>query len=447
MDAALEIMAKEISYISALTTLVNCYLKPLRQARASEQTISAIFGNVELILEANKKFLEKLKQSSKSWNLDGIRLGPVIDEFLPWLTLYADYCANYPHSQAFIRKKGLQSEKLAPFFQNELAVKALLIKPVQKIPQYMVMFERLLRWTDKDHEDYAILQDALLQIRRVAEVVDETVGLRQALAKLRDVMSKLTGNVPAGIMCGDNVFVKDGMMTKQCRKAAKQRYVLLLSGMLLYGIKELHKYRIRHYILLSDDVQIEKFVPIPDIPAKGLCNAFEVTGKTKSFILWCSTAQQKDEWIEALATAHSIRQQYQHCLRKRKASMLALKGFNTSQEVISPSSSPTPAVSPSSSSASLSTSPRAICHPSSSSSLDITVLELSTSPVWDPDNFRDTCPICELRFTVRRRRHHCRACGGLVCDRCSPQRCYVTALGKSARVCVNCCPPTSSSPT
>ena len=35
----------------------------------------------------------------------------------------------------------------------------------------------------------------------------------------------------------------------------------------------------------------------------------------------------------------------------------------------------------------------------------------SLAPPWLPDSSVSMCQLCSIRFTVTRRRHHCRACG------------------------------------
>eukprot|EP00656_Telonema_subtile_P021235 TRINITY_DN22270_c0_g1_i1.p1 TRINITY_DN22270_c0_g1~~TRINITY_DN22270_c0_g1_i1.p1 ORF type:complete len:250 (+),score=57.86 TRINITY_DN22270_c0_g1_i1:153-902(+) len=58
--------------------------------------------------------------------------------------------------------------------------------------------------------------------------------------------------------------------------------------------------------------------------------------------------------------------------------------------------------------------------------------------VWVPDTASEKCGSCDLGFSITRRRHHCRVCGGLFCNGCSQQR--VTGTGSSAalRVCDAC---------
>ena len=48
------------------------------------------------------------------------------------------------------------------------------------------------------------------------------------------------------------------------------------------------------------------------------------------------------------------------------------------------------------------------------------------------------CELCDVRWTLFRRRHHCRSCGSLVCHSCSPARQHVSASPNPKRVCLRC---------
>jgi hypothetical protein len=43
-------------------------------------------------------------------------------------------------------------------------------------------------------------------------------------------------------------------------------------------------------------------------------------------------------------------------------------------------------------------------------------------PIWQPDSEASECPICKRQFSLLFRRHHCRKCGRVVCNDCSPHR-------------------------
>jgi len=59
-------------------------------------------------------------------------------------------------------------------------------------------------------------------------------------------------------------------------------------------------------------------------------------------------------------------------------------------------------------------------------------LYLAAPPQWQPDDSSDVCLICQSQFGLLNRRHHCRACGQLVCGRCSTARLPIVILSNSA---------------
>lgn len=97
---------------------------------------------------------------------------------------------------------------------------------------------------------------------------------------------------------------------------------------------------------------------------------------------------------------------------------------------------------------------------STSSSPAMAALQLQTSPstaslfsneaagptwvpdksYWQYDNDVPTCMLCDAKFSLFNRRHHCRACGKVVCNDCSPFRSVVPGLEGEGpqRVCRVC---------
>jgi hypothetical protein len=64
----------------------------------------------------------------------------------------------------------------------------------------------------------------------------------------------------------------------------------------------------------------------------------------------------------------------------------------------------------------------------------------SRPPVWTDDASSSSCALCASEFGFFRRRHHCRACGGLCCFECSSRQRAIPKLGlnSSERVCDLC---------
>ncbi|KAM6475251.1 zinc finger FYVE domain-containing protein 16 [Liasis olivaceus] len=59
-------------------------------------------------------------------------------------------------------------------------------------------------------------------------------------------------------------------------------------------------------------------------------------------------------------------------------------------------------------------------------------------PSWVPDSEAPKCMNCQVKFTFRKRRHHCRACGKVFCAPCCNRKCKLQYLDKEARVCISC---------
>ena len=57
---------------------------------------------------------------------------------------------------------------------------------------------------------------------------------------------------------------------------------------------------------------------------------------------------------------------------------------------------------------------------------------------WKQDSETNACPLCNQAFTLIRRRHHCRKCGGVFCHKCSKARMLVAGSNNKKRVCDDC---------
>ncbi|XP_015183485.1 PREDICTED: zinc finger FYVE domain-containing protein 9 isoform X2 [Polistes dominula] len=60
-------------------------------------------------------------------------------------------------------------------------------------------------------------------------------------------------------------------------------------------------------------------------------------------------------------------------------------------------------------------------------------------PFWIPDSDASSCMLCDIKFTVLKRRHHCRACGKVLCSKCCNMKYRLEYQGNiHSRVCVAC---------
>eukprot|EP00040_Diaphanoeca_grandis_P013588 m.68776 g.68776 ORF g.68776 m.68776 type:complete len:671 (-) comp23991_c0_seq3:62-2074(-) len=64
--------------------------------------------------------------------------------------------------------------------------------------------------------------------------------------------------------------------------------------------------------------------------------------------------------------------------------------------------------------------------------------KVTRTHTWTGDNDAVCCKLCERAFSVTRRRHHCRNCGGIFCHDCSDNKMPLVSSAKPVRVCDNC---------
>lgn len=66
------------------------------------------------------------------------------------------------------------------------------------------------------------------------------------------------------------------------------------------------------------------------------------------------------------------------------------------------------------------------------------VTGVSHDSVWVDDKDITDCQDCKKQFTVARRKHHCRKCGGIFCYACSDNSVQLASSSKPVRVCNSC---------
>lgn len=69
-----------------------------------------------------------------------------------------------------------------------------------------------------------------------------------------------------------------------------------------------------------------------------------------------------------------------------------------------------------------------------------TILMFAIRPYWDDPKKSRICKVCAVSFGFARRQHHCRKCGGAVCNRHSTKRFKIPEMGYECpvRICDTC---------
>jgi len=395
-----EILETEKTYIWNLQVAIELHEKTLLAAAndseitLDEEEVKLLFGNgnIQDIVNVNTILLDNLENRFDKWT-DKQLIGDVFLTLTPFLKLYTNYTSLYDTAVELISRKRKKDKELSKLLDNlqehplaqKLDINSFLILPVQRIPRYVMLLTDFLNNTDKSHPDYNDLSDSLSLMKKVADEINKSMNENENKRKCIELSKIFTETVE--LVEVHRLFVYEGQLKKQCRKLRKPRKFWLFNDILLYGKPaSSSKYKLSGILELTD----LSMKDIPDDADKDIFNAFEFSSKSKSFMVFAETPQEKTKWVD------HIRGETENVTNRR----------NTFRHSIL-----------------------------TDSLLD----SQETAPVWVPDTSIEDCPLCKSKFTILYRKHHCRKCGQVVCDNCSKGKMVVQHLSHDkVRVCNNC---------
>lgn len=138
----------------------------------SRAEVSDLFFSLDEMLTFNLVFLERLEQSLRSWSA-AARLGAVLLEFAAFFRMYKSYCNVQSRRTTLLaslrQRPGFSALLAAQEAECGYPLESLLIKPIQRVPQYKMLLERLLAATPRAHADHADLERALALMAEVGQ--------------------------------------------------------------------------------------------------------------------------------------------------------------------------------------------------------------------------------------------------------------------------------------
>ncbi|KAK2584580.1 hypothetical protein KPH14_006945 [Odynerus spinipes] len=244
-----ELYDTERSYVEALQILVNKYLQPLKSPEnaglVDAATVDEIFYQIPAILSHHEVFLEELRKRLETWEVRQTIGDVFLDVFTKPVVLetYTLFLDNWKSARKAIKTTCQAKPAFARFLETmerehkgKLGLDQLLIKPVQKIPRYELLIQRLLKHTDATHPDYEFLQAAQKEVHELVVKINcterESLEWEQQQSTLREVQALVEGL--AGIVTNDRAFVRHDLVTIASNQGTrKERALFLFSDLLV----------------------------------------------------------------------------------------------------------------------------------------------------------------------------------------------------------------------
>ncbi|KAI9145989.1 Dbl homology domain-containing protein [Paraphysoderma sedebokerense] len=404
-----EILTTERTYVTSLRTLLTIFADPLLDSAKTnnpilpKNVIQSMFSNIWDIMNVNEEFLRQLEERLASSDPECIQVGDIFTRMAPFLRSYSFYSKNFNTALQVISAQMNKSPTFDQFLRDAsarpdckgLSFQAYLIMPVQRIPRYRLLLEDLLKKTPPLHPDHLNINTALKIIADVALFVNEQIRQHEMFIEMLDIQNKIVGfNEP--LITPTRRLLKRGNINKVCRKRNQPRLFFLFNDMLVYVSPMLLS---QEKYLFHRKVDLQNCDVADAEDAATIRNMFQIISRDKSFAVFTDTEVEKREWMESIRKAISA---IRHNSPNLEDSFRTLNRTNMSTGISQSSSQK--------------------------------VIKQFLAPVWVPDSASDTCVVCCLKFSVLKRKHHCRYCGNIVCGSCSTKSFSVLTENTSMRV-------------
>ncbi|XP_063784941.1 FYVE, RhoGEF and PH domain-containing protein 4 isoform X2 [Pseudophryne corroboree] len=406
-NIANELLQTERAYVSRLE-LLETFNKALEtEAKKGSFPVDVpnkIFSNISSIHSFHSSFLlPALEERMNEWSVSP-RIGDIFQKLAPFLKMYAEYVKNFDNAMETVKTwmdRSAQFKHVVEEIQREgkcgnLTLQHHMLGPVQRIPRYEMLLKDYLRKLPEDSLDRKDGEKSLDIISTAASHSNTAIRKMESVKKLMMVYEML--GEEEDIVHPSNEFIKEGQILKLAARntSAQERHLFLFNNMLLYCVPKFSlvgpKYSVRTKIGLDG-------MKVVETHNEDYLHTFQISGKERTLELQASTGQIKEEWIKALNNAIAEFQQ-------RNETFLIANAKKMEEA--------TP---------------------------EVLTAELGLrAPRWIRDNEVTMCMKCKEQFNaLTRRRHHCRACGFVVCWKCSDYKAPLQYDGnKLNKVCKDC---------
>jgi hypothetical protein len=192
----LELLHTEQTYLRALQCAVRVYIPALEDSSQGRpaiapEAIQIIFSNIETILNLSVEMLCRLRQAIVGWGTLQFPSSAFI-ELKPYFSAYAQYINDFDTTQAMLshcaRSQSFQKVqrccKTVPNYPRHDDLASLLITPIQRIPRYVLLLERLLALTPDYHPEHHLLVQAVGDVNEMAVMINSRK--RESLLQVRE---------------------------------------------------------------------------------------------------------------------------------------------------------------------------------------------------------------------------------------------------------------------
>lgn len=254
-----EIISSEEKYMNSLKCVINYYILPARQkGLISKNEEDRLFGSIENIALFSAKLHSSLfAVLNNNFLRNQTKIADIFLKMMPFFKLYIPYLNNYDLSIQLLEKLR-KTPKIATFLkereftaESELQdLSSMLIKPIQRLPKYVLLFKDLKKNTEESHPDYNNICNALSGIEQMNKEYNS--GMREHLKKNKifELQEKF-GSSTFIILDPQREFVEEEAVSIIIKDFPTNAICYFLTDMLLISERVLEAWKLLKYIHLD----------------------------------------------------------------------------------------------------------------------------------------------------------------------------------------------------
>jgi len=226
--AVRELVETERTYNFYLDLLVKKYVLPLRAVAntkkpiLSNDNIKKVFGNVEIISNLHKVILDQMEAVIKNSEKKP-KLALIFLTLSDYFKVYTSYITNYNIAIATVHESSIASDKFAQFMENlqkrdpeikNFSLDAFLIMPIQRMPRYNMLLERIVKTTWDKHSEYNSLCNALREMQKLTSGINERKREAENKGRIMEIQSSLKCDTRLELVIPSRRLIKEGCLTQ-----------------------------------------------------------------------------------------------------------------------------------------------------------------------------------------------------------------------------------------
>ncbi|XP_015240943.1 PREDICTED: FYVE, RhoGEF and PH domain-containing protein 5-like isoform X1 [Cyprinodon variegatus] len=397
---AKELVDTERIHVSALKHIHEDFRSAVTEAAdeegqpvLDEQRLGEILSVLPQVYNLHSSILAELEERIANWE-ENQKMVDVILSRQEDFRVFDTYISEYDRSMSILEQSCRNSPGFASIVRQfqakgpeepDVPMKHQLLQVIVRVLQYRMLLTDYLNNLSPDSKEYEDTQAALVIVSEVADQANDNLKQGENLLRLVHIEYSVKGK--RDLLKPGRIFVKEGTLMKVSRKSRQPRHLFLMNDIMLYTYPQQDgKYRLKNTLSLSG-MKVSK--PI----LEGVLNCLRIEVSDITITLSASSVGEREDWFHTLSRA----------IADHAAGLCTFGG------------------------------------PCSEAREKLWMALGEAAPVLVPVSQVMMCMNCTSDFSLTLRRHHCNACGKVVCRACSRNRYPLKYLkDRMAKVCDHC---------